>query len=410
MKKTGKVLLTIFASIFGIILLGIAIFAFTFRNELSAISSIKLIKAPQRDLLQGGVYEMTFKGNYYFEDFIKSGGAKTDRELSDFVSRKITKGLVKMNLNTGKIGCSVFTAKTASGQRIFARNFDYPAANTCIVKIKGNKKRHSSISTVNLTFFGIPFDKDVDTFASKIFCLMAPYCPLDGINDAGVSFGVLESNQGPGNGSISTNQNTELPDITTGAFMRMILDYADSIEDAVEIAQKYDMHDSNRASFHYMVTDKSGRSAILEWVNEIDKTDIQGNKRKLVVTYNDDDLVIGPKEAGSDFQWLTNFIIQPGYYEGTEESFIGGRDRYDIIYDKLGPSNGIVKDEMEAMEILHSVASRTLYPKRTKINKHLTVYSIIFNLDEGSLLWCPAEQFQDQEGMLHYKLKLHNIQ
>ena len=44
MKKTGKVLLTIFASIFGIILLGIAIFAFTFRNELSAISSIKLIK------------------------------------------------------------------------------------------------------------------------------------------------------------------------------------------------------------------------------------------------------------------------------------------------------------------------------------------------------------------------------
>lgn len=70
MKKTGKVLLTIFASIFGIILLGIAIFAFTFRNELSAISSIKLIKAPQRDLLQGGVYEMTFKGNYYFEDFI----------------------------------------------------------------------------------------------------------------------------------------------------------------------------------------------------------------------------------------------------------------------------------------------------------------------------------------------------
>ena len=385
MKKTGKVLLTIFASIFGIILLGIAIFAFTFRNELSAISSIKLIKAPQRDLLQGGVYEMTFKGNYYFEDFIKSGGAKTDRELSDFVSRKITKGLVKMNLNTGKIGCSVFTAK-------------------------GNKKRHSSISTVNLTFFGIPFDKDVDPFASKIFCLMAPYCPLDGINDAGVSFGVLESYQGPGNGSISTNQNTELPDITTGAFMRMILDYADSIEDAVEIAQKYDMHDSNRASFHYMVTDKSGRSAILEWVNEIDKTDIQGNKRKLVVTYNDDDVVIGPKEAGSDFQWLTNFIIQPGYYEGTEESFIGGRDRYDIIYDKLGPSNGIVKDEMEAMEILHSVASRTLYPKRTKINKHLTVYSIIFNLDEGSLLWCPAEQFQDQEGMLHYKLKLHNIQ
>ena len=55
MKKKGKVLLTIFASIFGIILLGIAIFAFTFRNELSAISSIKLIKAPQRDLLQGGV-------------------------------------------------------------------------------------------------------------------------------------------------------------------------------------------------------------------------------------------------------------------------------------------------------------------------------------------------------------------
>ena len=52
------------------------------------------------------------KGNYYFDDFIKMGGAKNDAELTNFFSKKITKGLIKMNVTSGTFGCSAFTAKT----------------------------------------------------------------------------------------------------------------------------------------------------------------------------------------------------------------------------------------------------------------------------------------------------------
>ena len=37
-------------------------------------------------------------------------------------------------------------------------------------------------------------------------------------------------------------------------------------------------------------------------------------RRELVVTYSDADSHIGEAEAASDFQWVTNFILQPGYY------------------------------------------------------------------------------------------------
>ena len=398
MKKFLKVCVIILCSILGLIFIVVAGTAFVFRNEISVYSSIKQLKPANRDILQGGVYEITYKGNYYFEDFIKQGGAKTDREVTEFLNKKFTKGLVKMNINTGSFGCSAFTAQTKDGQKLLARNYDFPAANTCIVKVKGNRKRHASISTVDLSFMGIPYHKDMDSFVTKVFSITAVYCPLDGINDAGVSCGVLESGQGPGAGSVPTNQNTDKPDITTAPFIRMILDYADSLEEAVEIAQNYDMHDSNRSSFHFIVADKSGRSAILEWVNEVDKTDVSGSKRKLVVTYNDSDSQIGPREASSDFQWITNFVILPGYYEGTEEKFIYGQDRYDIMYDKLSSINGIVQDEKQAMNILCDVAQRTVDPNRRKINKHLTVHSVIFNLDEGTAMWCFAEQFQNEEG------------
>ena len=394
MKKGLKVFVIILCSLFGLIFIVVAGTAFMFRNEISIYSSIKQLRPANRDILQGGLYEITYKGNYYFEDFIKNGGAKTDREITEFLNKKFTKGLVKMNIYTGTFGCSAYTATTKDGQKLLARNYDYPATNSCIVKVKGNKKRHASISTVDLSFLGIPYTKDMDSFVTKIFSITAVYCPLDGINDAGVSCGVLVSGQGPGTGSIPTNQNTDKPDITTSTFIRMILDYADTLEDAVEIAQKYDMHDSGRSSYHFIVADKTGRSAIFEWVNEIDKTDISGAKRQLVVTYND-----------SNFQAITNFIIIPGYFEGTEEKFIDGKDRYDIICDKLTSTNGIVQDEMQAMDILYNVAQRTIDPKRTKINKHLTVHSVIFNLDEGTALWCFAEQFQNVDGMIKYQIE-----
>ena len=399
MKKIFKILLLIFVLIFA----AVFAIAFLFRNEISAILSIELRKPRVENSLQCGIYEMTYRGNYYFEDFLEQGGAKDDRELLDFIMKKMTKGLFSMKFKTSKIGCTSFTARKADGQHLFARNYDLYSTNTCIVRVKGNKKRHASISTVDLSFINIPANNSLESLASKVLCLAAPYVPLDGINDAGVSCALYMSYQGNGKKIVATNQNTELKDLSSTTFIRMVLDYADSLEDAVEIAKRFDMHDSAGTSFHYMVADTSGRSAILEWVHARNGSDTDGSLRKLVVTYNDEDSHIGRREAKADFQWVTNFIVQPGYYDFYDTAHLKGWDRYNIVYECLSKSGGSVKDEMAAMQILKMAAQRTIRPKRDAKDLILTVHSVIYNMDEKSVLWCGNEQFSDAEGMFWYR-------
>lgn len=115
-KILGSILLLLLATVFTAV--------FLFRNEISAILSIELRKPRVENTLQCGIYEMTFNGNYYFEDYLEQGGAKDDRELLDFIMKKMTKGLVPVKINASKIGCSSFTAKKSDGQRLFARNYD----------------------------------------------------------------------------------------------------------------------------------------------------------------------------------------------------------------------------------------------------------------------------------------------
>ena len=409
MKKVSKIIFIVITSILALILLAIAVITFIFRNEISSISSIKLLKPRVENSLQCGIYEMTFNGDYYFDDYLAHGGAKNDRELLDFIMNKMTKGLLKIKINTSKIGCSSFTAHKENGNHLFARNYDLYATNTCIVRVKGNKKRHASISTVDTSFINIPAQADMNNLLSKAYALAAPYAPLDGMNDAGVSCGIYMTYQGAGKNVIATDQNTDLPDISPTALIRLILDYADSLDEAVDFARSYDMHDSAGTSFHIMVAEPSGRSAILEWVNDTDESDNYGSLRKLVVTYNDQDSNIGQREGEADFQWVTNFIIQPGYYKVYNKDLTSW-ERYNIIYDELSKSGGLVTDEMAAMDILHKVSQRTVRPNRNADDFVLTIHSVIYNLDNLSTLWCGNEQYADKEGMFRYKFdKKKNI-
>lgn len=409
MKKAAKIVLVILSSDLALFLITVMVFGIIFKNEISSISSIKVLKPRVENSLQCNIYEMTFTGDYYFDDFIAQGGSKNDRELLDFIMNKMTKGLLNLKIKTSKIGCSSFTARKPDGEHLFVRNYDLYATNTCIVRVKGNKKRHASISTVDTSFINIPARADMNNLLSKAYALAAPYAPLNGLNDAGISCGIYMTYQGAGKNVIATDQNTDLPDISPTALIRLILDYADSLDEAVNFARSYDMHDSAGTSFHIMVAEPSGRSAILEWVNDTDDGDNYGSLRKLVVTYNDQDSNIGQREGQADFQWVTNFIIQPGYYKVYDKDLTGW-ERYNIIYDELSKSGGLVADEMAAMDILHKVSQRTVRPNRNADDFVLTIHSVIYNLDNLSTLWCGNEQYADKEGMFRYKFdKKKNI-
>ena len=245
-----------------VIALAVAVFAL-WHNELTTLASFQKLSDRDEAHRDGAVYQINFSGDYSFDEFLSQGGASNDAELISFVTRSITKGIIPMHIKTSSIACSAFTADTQSGDRVFGRNYDFSATNTAIVYTDPGEGRHASYSTIDLSFLGLDADKDVETIGQKFLTLAAPYVPLDGINDAGVACGIFMSYQGEGKGT-PTDTQTDRPDITSTTLLRLILDYADSVEDAVALAQQYDLHDSASSCFHYMVADSTGRSAILE--------------------------------------------------------------------------------------------------------------------------------------------------
>lgn len=370
-------------------------------NEISSVMSIELLRDRNDSHLDGAVYKMKVKGDYYLDDFVKQGGVKDDKELINFVSNKITKGFIEIGIDNPEIGCSSFTAKTDKGDALFARNYDFSKTNTCIVFTEKNKGRHASISTSDLQFLGIDVNKNIDNLMDKVICLAATYAPLDGINDAGVACGIYMTYQG-NEKTIPTNQNTDKPDMTSTTFLRLVLDYADNLDEAIEIAKSYDLHDSANTSYHYMIADASGRSAILEWVNEYDVDDNDGSKRTLKVTYNDKDEYIGEREGNSDYQVVTNFIVQPGYYDKSRDEDKKGNDRYDALYQALDKTKGIVKDEQEAMDILSIVGRRSW---KNDDGNGCTVHSVIYNMTDKSVTWIPNENYNDKNAVYKFSLK-----
>ncbi len=375
------------------------VFYSVWNDEIATVSSFKKLRDRNDANEEGSVYRMDVKGGFYFDKLLKQGGVKNDSELIQFITKNITRGLIKMSIKETDIGCSSFTATAKNGDRLFGRNYDFAKTNVCITLSNPGGGRHKSFSTVDLNYVGMDIDKDVTGLMNKITCLAAPFAPLDGINDAGVSCGIYMSYQG-GDETVATDQNDpSKPDITSTTMLRLVLDYADNVDEAVELIKSYNLHDSANTSFHYMVADATGKSAILEWVpeNGTDSTDNDGSARKLVVHYNTGDDYLGVREANADFQWITNFILQPGYYEDGDEK--AGEDRYDRIYERLKATDGVVENEKAAMDILQEVGRRTWNG-----GGGVTVHSAVYNLTKKTVLWVANENYGDKTATYEYSL------
>lgn len=402
-RSLKKILLAVLAVIVALLVITVAAVFAVWHNEISTVASIKMLRDRNDDHLDGAVYSMNVKGDFYLDDFVAQGGVKSDSELIGFITDNITHGVVDLNMTAPEIGCSSFTATAENGDVLFARNYDFSKTNTMLVFTEANEGRHATISTVDLQFLGVDVDQNMTSLMDKVICLAAPYAPLDGVNDAGVSCGIYMTYQG-GETTVATSQDTDKPDFTSTTLLRLILDYADNVEEAVEIASTYDLHDSANTSYHYMVADASGKSAILEWTADgaTDTTDNDGAARTLKVIYNYQDDHIGEREAASDYQVITNFVLQPGYYDGVPAEEKKGADRYDRLYEELQKTNALVADEQAAMDILSIVGRRSW---NNDDSNGCTVHSAVYNLTQKSVLWVSNENYDDPTAICTFSLE-----
>lgn len=373
-------------------------------NEIGSIMSIQQIVPAKDENQSGPVYVMDVQGDYYFDDFLAQGGVSNDSQLIDFVVGNITKGIIPVSLSAPEIGCSSFTAVDKEGKRYFARNYDFSTTSGMIVRTAPGNGRYASISSVDLQFLGIKDGAPIDGFMQKVICLAAPYVPIDGMNEAGVAVGIYMSYQGDTDNVTATDQNTDRPDLTSTTMLRMILDYAGSVDEAIQLVSQYDLHDSAGTSFHYMVADSTGASAILEWTYGSDHTDNDGSRRELKVYRNDQDEMVGVKEAADEYQYVTNFIVTPDYYELVDD--MKGLDRYQMIQETVNPdetNTAGLFEKNESLFLLETIGRRKWDAQKGESDQnHITVWSALYDLTDRSVTWVSNEEFDNPSSIFTF--------
>lgn len=160
--------------------------------------------------------------------------------------------------------CSLFS--TAGDSLIITgRNWDNQNVGSIIVSLYHPPDGYASISFSRAMDMGFPLNVDLAEVTSTEFgrkLLLAPFYTTDGINEHGLTIavaGVREVSVKPENGK-------ELLFITF--LMRRILDQTKNVEEAVHLAEKYNpfLLDKNSCAGHLLIADSSGRSVILEYV------------------------------------------------------------------------------------------------------------------------------------------------
>ncbi len=289
-----------------------------------------------------------FEGDDLFEDFLEDGGASADSDVVAFLAEKLGTGGLSFSGNP--FGCSTLAVESPEGERIFGRNFDWSHCEALIVRSKP-ESGYASISTVNTDFIqGISFSALPD----EAKALIGLYAPLDGMNEKGLTVSVNMISDGS-----TISQDTGKPDITTTTAIRLLLNKAATVEEAIKLLKEYDFHASMNFMVHLAIADADGNSVAVEYID---------NEMSVVET-----------------PVVTNFYLTEGekYGIGTQQS----HTRYEMLKERLGQSPMNADDVRDA---LFSVSKGNFGEFES------TEWSIVFNQTTGEVHYYHRENYENR--------------
>jgi hypothetical protein len=188
------------------------------------------------------------------------------------------------------------------------------------------------------------------SLVNRFLTLAGPYLPFDGMNERGVAVALLavpHAEPPKREGQVTLNTTTAI---------RLILDHAANVEEAIALLQGYNLYFSGGVECHYLISDAQGNSAIVEFLeNDIKVT--REDKRH---------------------QTVTNFIVYQGLNEGEGSNEF---ERYDTIENKLVSLNSVIGEE-DAMKLLSDVRM----PGKTQ-------WSVVYNQSSGEVHLCMDGQY-----------------
>lgn len=320
---------------------------------------------------KGRLYEINYTADYKLDQVLAAGLTDT-RSLFGYIGRILYDTIAVRGASaTYGAGCSAFSVreKQDSGDFLMGRNYDFRhvagtggyqdiAAIVVHTAPQGGKKSISVVDALNLGY-GRGFYTDGATDLSLLMGL--PYAALDGINEDGFAIGVLALNER------QTTQSTGKTKIGTTVAIRMLLDRASTVDDALAMLRSYDMDMNGQggSNYHFYMADATGDYAIVEY------TFPQGDSipRDMEVLRGNDTL-----------RCVTNFYVSPTMI-GTNDGWGSdhGRDRYLTMRSRLA-ANNYHFGASTAWTLLQDVSQ----PPTERITSQ-TQWSALYNLTEKKL-------------------------
>ncbi|MBO4391638.1 MAG: linear amide C-N hydrolase [Lachnospiraceae bacterium] len=298
------------------------------------------------------LYVLDYTADYDLERLLKLG-AGTDEEFAKNVCRILLNGLPIAVKPEG--ACSTFTATTPEGEKLFSRNFDYRSGLPMLVRAVP-KKGYKSLALSNLGHIGFNEEHLPEAgIAGRFKTLASVYSPLDGMNEKGFAVAV--------NTAVEqiTHQKTGKTPVMTTCAIRLLLDNAADVEEGIRILRSVDMNSSGKIGYHFQLADRSGNSAVVE--------------------YLDNEMIVIRKQENEPYQCLTNFTISTAEKNGT------GLERYEILDQGLSKS-GAILSETEAMGLLDAaqMLGHKYYEPGHMYYNSRTQWSVVYNLSKGTAL------------------------
>ena len=308
-------------------------------KQQETLDSIKVLHSGYSENgINANTYFMDYTADYKFNKFLESGGAARQNEINEFASENLLDNQPVNCEMTKDIFCSTFSYTDINNRTIFGRNLDvYDETPILIVRTNPVNVDFKSISIVYLGMF-TDFKNGITenmTDETKKQLLMAPYMPLDGINEKGLSIALLALN------NKYSEQDRGKTQITPTTAIRLVLDKAENVDQAIELLDNYDMRfDESLYSIHFQITDALGNSAVVEWVEgsiKVIRKDISKRYQICTNTYISTDAEYNINNTTS-----SNNKDSMGRYNTLNETLSKQPNNYEIIITEafqyvLGP-------------------------------------------------------------------------
>ena len=334
------------------------------RAQMKTVQSLK-------DLGEGRLYRMDYKADYRLQDFIDA-----DLNSKEAVQGGVAEMLLDFSSMTSSLpalrpACSAFQAVTPEGDVIYGRNFDYDFADGASLMVRTRPRGgYRSMSLVSMSHIGMTGAQLADGETDLSMLVAAPYAMMDGVNEKGFCISVLALT----GGDCARQYNKEKHSIMTTVLMRLLLDRAATVEEALALCRQYNFFADgeqrrvpwrDKTNYHFLLSDASGRTVVLEYVRE------DGLKGKGPWVMN----VI-------DARFVTNFYLAEGW-----RNVIRPDDRYPILKQRLSEKQGVLT-EAEAMALLREVCQKPSSPDDPS-----TQWSVVYNLTRRTATVCPAGDY-----------------